>query len=219
MNPWLIGALAGGMAVPVAAALRTRLRTEAHRHADESGTPTRSHLWLLAALPLVSLLVAHALAERHNAGMTLVSCLSLPVLAALAAIDLDVHRLPDALTYPLALLAVFIAAAASLSTGDWPALLRAVLAGPALGAAYLLLLVVSPGGAGIGLGDVKLAVGLGVQLGWSSWTAVLTATMAGFVLGGVWAAVLLIGRRATRNTQIAFGPFMISGTVLTLLGG
>jgi len=219
MDPWLVGIIAGCVAAPVGVVLRAGLRTERHRYDDEVDTPARSHTWVLLALPLAALLVGHALAETHNAGVAFVYCLSLPVLTALAAIDLDVHRLPDKLTFPLVPLAIVIAAAASAFTGEWFAVVRAVLAGLALGAAYLVLLLVSPGGGGLGLGDVKLAVGLGVLLGWFSWYAVLVGTLSGFVLGGLWAAVLLISRRATRHSYIAFGPFMLGGAIIALLGG
>ncbi|GAB3499441.1 prepilin peptidase [Flexivirga sp.] len=217
MNSWLVGSIAGAVAIPVALLLRRRLRTAAHRYDDELDTPARHHAWVVVVLPVIVLLVGRALAESHNALLALAYCVSLPVFAALAAIDLDVHRLPDALTLRLAPVAVVIAAVASASTGDWFALLRAVLAGAALGAAYLVLLLVSRGGAGLGLGDVKLALGIGTLLGWFSWSAVLSGTLIGFILGGLWAAGLLITRRATRQTYIAFGPFMIGGTVLALL--
>ncbi|MBB2892575.1 prepilin peptidase [Flexivirga oryzae] len=219
MDPWLAGVIAGCVAAPVAVLLRTRLRTERHRRDDEADTPTRSHAWLLVALPVTALLVGHALTDTHSAGVAVAYCCSLPVLAALAAIDLDVHRLPDALTLPLVPLAILIAAVCSAVTGEWFPLLRAVLAGVCLPAAYLVMVLASPGGAGLGLGDVKLAAGLGVLLGRLSWSAVLAGTVSGFVLGGLWAAGLLLSRRATRHSHIAFGPFMIGGAIVALLGG
>lgn len=217
MNPWLTGGIAACVAIPVAILLRRELRTAAHRREDELDTPDRHHTWLLVVLPLAALLVGRALTESHNAGVAFAYCACLPVLAALAAIDLDVHRLPNALTFPLVPAAVLIAVVASAATGDWFAVLRAVLAGMALGATYLVLLLVSRGGAGLGLGDVKLAVGLGILLGWFSWSNVLSGTLIGFILGGLWATGLLVARRATRHTYIAFGPFMLGGTVIALL--
>lgn len=217
MNPWIAGVIACCVAVPIAILVRRRLRTAAHRREDELDSPPRHHLWLLIALPLAALLVGRAVTESQNAGAALAYCACLPVLTALTAIDLDVHRLPNALTFPLVPVAVLIAGIASVSTGHWFALLRAVLAGITLGAAYLVLLLISRGGAGLGLGDVKLAVGLGVLLGWFSWSTVLSATLIGFILGGLWAAGLLVTRRATRHTYIAFGPFMIGGTVIAFL--
>lgn len=217
MTPWLVGAIAGCVAIPVAVLLHRELRTGSHRRDDELETPPRRHLWVPLLLPVLALLVGHALTDSHNAGVALAYCLCLPVLAALTAIDLDVHRLPNALTFPLVPAAAVIAAVASVSTGHWFALVRALLAGMALGAAYLVLLLVSRGGAGLGLGDVKLAVGLGILLGWFSWSNVLSGTLIGFILGGLWSAGLLVSRRATRNTYIAFGPFMIGGAVLALL--
>lgn len=217
MTPWTAGAIACCVAIPIAILLRRQLRTAAHRRDDEVDTPPRRHLWLLIALPVAALLVGRAITESQNAGAALAYCACLPVLAALAAIDLDVHRLPNALTFPLAPVAVVIAGVASASTGHWFGLLRAVLAGVTLSAAYLVLLLISRGGVGLGLGDVKLAVGLGVLLGWFSWSHVLSGTLIGFILGGLWAAGLLMTRRATRHTYIAFGPFMIGGTVIAFL--
>src|SRR5665811_82043 len=88
-------------------------------------------------------------------------------------------------------------------TGQWGWLLRAVLAGGALFVVYLVLALVSPGGGGLGFGDVKLAGLLGLLLGWLGWGAVVVSVLAAFVIGGVIAMILLIARRASRSSHIA----------------
>lgn len=133
----------------------------------------------------------------------------------LAAIDLQVQRLPDRLTLPaypatLALLAV----AALLGHDGWP-LARAVFGGLALGGAYLLLGLIRPGG--IGGGDIKLAGLTGLALGWLGWRAVFGGAALGFVLAAVAGLALLAARRITLRSHISFGPFLIGGALLAML--
>jgi leader peptidase (prepilin peptidase)/N-methyltransferase len=41
----------------------------------------------------------------------------------------------------------------------------------------------------------------------------------GFIIGGVIALLLLITRKATRNTRIAFGPYICIGAMTVVLFG
>lgn len=93
-------------------------------------------------------------------------------------------------------------------------LLRTLFGGAILFGAYLMLHLAVP--AGMGLGDVKLAAVLGLYLGFMSWSHLLMATVLAFILGAVWSALLLITRRATLRTSVAFGPFMLLGAAVAL---
>ncbi|WP_326605522.1 A24 family peptidase [Streptomyces sp. NBC_01800] len=140
-----------------------------------------------------------------------------PVAVLLATIDRRVHRLPDRLTLPLAGAAVALLGGAALlpeHAGSW---LSALLGGLALGGFYFLLFLINPNG--MGFGDVKLALSLGVALGWYGWAIVFAGGFAGFVLGAVYGFGLVILRRAGRKTGIPFGPFMIAGALLGILFG
>ncbi|MGW1704261.1 prepilin peptidase [Streptomyces sp. NPDC002206] len=140
-----------------------------------------------------------------------------PVAVLLATIDRRVHRLPDRLTLPLAGAAVVLLGGAALlpeHAGSW---LSALLGGLALGGFYFLLFLINPNG--MGFGDVKLALSLGVALGWYGWAVVFAGGFAGFVLGAVYGFGLVILRRAGRRTGIPFGPFMIAGALLGILFG
>lgn len=135
----------------------------------------------------------------------------------LIVVDVASHRLPNAIispAYPLALGPMAILAAVDRDYSD---LLRAVLAGLALAAGYVVLALISP--TGLGLGDVKLAGLLGVVLGWYGWAEVLTGTIAAFIIGGLIAVVLLLTTAADRKTRLAFGPWMIAGAVVGLAWG
>ena len=136
---------------------------------------------------------------------------------ALAFIDLDTHRLPNAIVlpaYPVSLLLLGLAAA---GTGDGPALLRAALGGAAMFLFYLVLVLVAP--RSMGLGDVKLAGVLGLHLAFVGWGALAVGLFAAFVFGGVFGGALILLRRAGRKSAIPFGPWMIGGTGLALVAG
>jgi len=90
------------------------------------------------------------------------------------------------------------------------------LIGMAVAVAFFLgLLLVSP--AGIGPGDVKLAGPLGAYLGWLGAAAFVTGLMAAWLLAAATAIGLLLTRRATRKSEIPFGPFLIAGTLAVVL--
>lgn len=136
---------------------------------------------------------------------------------ALALIDIDVHRLPNAIVVPAYPLLALALAGAAWVTGDWAALGRAALGGVALFGFYLILVLVYP--AGMGWGDVKLAGVLGGVLGFVSWAAVVVGAFAGFALGAVVALGLMASGRGTRKTALPFGPFMLIGTAIGLVAG
>ncbi|GAA4625072.1 leader peptidase (prepilin peptidase)/N-methyltransferase [Cellulomonas oligotrophica] len=142
------------------------------------------------------------------------------ITVALTAIDLDVHRLPDAIvlpSYPVAAALLVLASADPGGTADWGALLRAGVGAAALFAFYFVLLVAYP--AGMGFGDVKLAGVLGLYLGWVGWGALVVGAFAAFLVGGVVGLALIARRRAGRRTQIAFGPWMLAGAWIGLVAG
>lgn len=141
--------------------------------------------------------------------------LLVPGMVLLAAVDRAVHRLPDVVTLPLAGLAVGglgVAALLPEAGGSWP---RALLAAVVLSAGYFVLFLVNP--RGMGLGDVKLALAVGGALGWYGWDAVLFGTFVGFLLAAGYGLVLVAARRATRESQVPMGPFMVLGALAALV--
>ncbi|MFJ4076607.1 prepilin peptidase [Curtobacterium sp. NPDC089991] len=139
------------------------------------------------------------------------------VSVALALIDLDVHRLPNAIVLPAyPVLAALLTAASALS-GDWGALLRAGTGLLVLGGGYLVLALAVPGG--MGLGDVKLAGVLGLVLAYLGWGPLAVGAFGAFVLGGSFAIGLMVAGRAKRGSGIPFGPWMLGGAWLGVFIG
>jgi leader peptidase (prepilin peptidase)/N-methyltransferase len=139
---------------------------------------------------------------------------------ALALIDLEHHRLPDALVLPSYTVAAVLLAVASWNPGgvpDWGSLGRAVAGGAALAFVYLVLVLIHPGG--MGLGDVKLAGLTGLYLGWFGWGSLVVGGFGAFLLGGAYSLVLVVLRRAGRRSGIPFGPWILLATLLGCLVG
>lgn len=136
---------------------------------------------------------------------------------ALAAIDLDTHRLPDAIVLPSYGVLGALLAGAAIATGDLEAAARAAAGAGILFAGYLALALISP--RGMGMGDVKLAGVIGLMLGWFGWAALAVGTLAAFLLGGLVGIGLILARRASRNTGIPFGPWMLGGAWVGILLG
>jgi leader peptidase (prepilin peptidase)/N-methyltransferase len=139
------------------------------------------------------------------------------VAIALALIDLDTHRLPNAIVLPSYLVIGVLLLLASGGSGDWSAMWRALIGGAAMYAFYFVAMVVYP--AGMGFGDVKLAGLLGLCLGWLGWGALVVGWFAAFLLGGSYAVGLLAARKADRRTGIAFGPWMLLGAAVGIGAG
>ncbi|WP_165063409.1 prepilin peptidase [Marisediminicola senii] len=136
---------------------------------------------------------------------------------ALALIDLDTHRLPNAIVLPSYPVALVLLAVASGVANDWGALLRAVIGGAVLFSAYLILALAVP--RGMGLGDVKLAGVLGIYLAWLGWGSLAVGAFGAFLLGGIFSIGLLVTKRASRSSGIPFGPWMIGGAALGFFFG
>jgi len=174
-----------------------------------------------ARYPLVELTTAvlfGLLGWHFGLHLVLIAYLYLAAISvALALIDIDVHRLPDALTlpsYPVAAVLLTVGALAAHEPFD---LARAAIGGAALFMLYAVLWFVYP--RGMGLGDVKLAGVLGMYLGYLGWGTLAVGAFFGFALGGVLGVTLMAIGRATRKSKIPFGPFMLAGAMAAVFFG
>ncbi|WP_424935997.1 MULTISPECIES: prepilin peptidase [Bacteria] len=139
------------------------------------------------------------------------------VALALIAVDIAEHRLPDRIVLPVLGVLLLLVVADAVGAGSAGLLRRAVLGALLLAGLYAALRMLSRGG--MGGGDVKLAAVIGLVLAWHGWRAFVVGAAAAFVLGALAAAVLLLARRADRETRIAFGPWMILGAVIGIPAG
>jgi leader peptidase (prepilin peptidase)/N-methyltransferase len=168
------------------------------------------------AVEVTTALLFGALAARVHPGLVLAAACWLALCSVpLAFIDAAVRRLPDVLTGPAFAGTALLLLAAAAAGGQWHILARAVLGGIALAGFYLILVVISP--SGMGMGDVKAAAAMGTMLAWPGWASLLVGGLAGFLFAAVYGIALLSCGRATRKQQIPFGPFAIAGAFLVIL--
>ncbi|WP_338749371.1 A24 family peptidase [Janibacter alittae] len=210
--PWTgVAALLGGA---VGLWCARWLRSQAYRYEDEFGLRTRGVGWVVTACVLLPALLV--LARPDEPLLATVQAVAGMSLVVLGAIDIDVFRLPDTITYPLAVGLVVALLGVAIVADDVGAWVRALLAGVTLGGFYLILVLIG-GGSGMGLGDAKLAPSLGMLLGYLSWPHVLLGSVVSFLLAGVAAVYLVVFTGAGRKSQLAFGPYLVAGTLLVLV--
>jgi leader peptidase (prepilin peptidase)/N-methyltransferase len=136
---------------------------------------------------------------------------------ALAMIDIDLLRLPDALTlpsYPVGLALLGIAALVDDLPGAY---LRALIGMSALALFYGIVWFIYP--AGMGFGDVKLAGVVGLYLAWLGWGQLFVGAFAAFLVGAVVSVTIVAIRGGGRKTRVPFGPFMLLGLLIGIFAG
>jgi leader peptidase (prepilin peptidase) / N-methyltransferase len=157
---------------------------------------------LVTALLLAGCVLAFGLTAE--AAMAAFFC---AVLVAVSAIDFDHRIIPNRIVLPATVVVLFANSARDLSP-EWA--LAALAASGFLFAAALAY------PAGMGMGDVKLALLMGAALG----RTVSVALMVGMLAALVPSVVLLVrhGSKA-RKMGIPFGPFLAIGSVVALFWG
>jgi leader peptidase (prepilin peptidase) / N-methyltransferase len=137
----------------------------------------------------------------------LIAALFCCVLVAVSAIDLRHRIIPNRIVLPATAVALPVQTLLHPSP-EW--------AIGALGASLFLFLAVLAYPAGMGMGDVKLALFMGAVLG----KAVAVAMMLGMVAALV-PGLFLLARHGSkaRKMAIPFGPFLAFGSVIALFWG
>jgi|GEM_PF-434652 len=152
-------------------------------------------------------LVDHKISERHLRLAWLI-LLALGGLAVL--IDLEHHLLPSRLIFPSLLLSILLVmVGGNLRPG--------IIGAAGWSASFAVLAVINPNG--LGWGDVKFAALLGFNCGASNLKLVLVAAFLALTFGGAAALFLIVrGSERGRHSEIPFGPFMLAGAIVSLLG-
>lgn len=142
------------------------------------------------------------------------------VAVCVVIIDYRLHKIPTKLVYPAAgVAAVALLVAAVVDNTMW-AFVRAGLGGLlASGFLWILVLFVP---AGMGQGDARLSLLVGLLLGWHGWPHIYLGLLAGFMFGSVFGIALVVIKRLSSRTrlreglktQIAFGPYLCAGALL-----
>jgi leader peptidase (prepilin peptidase)/N-methyltransferase len=205
----LLGALGGGLF----GLLADRLASRWPEH--EEGVGRRGLDWRTLVMAAAgALLCAGLLARWPDPPALLVLLPFAAALLVLLATDIDQHLLPDLLTLPMVGYAalVLVAGWSPLLAGKELGLASGLLAG--LGAPAVLFVSDRILHGGLGQGDLKLAISLGLLAG-------VTRLFVGFLLASLGFAVLLLAlmlvRRVGLRTFVPFGPVLIGAACVAML--
>jgi leader peptidase (prepilin peptidase) / N-methyltransferase len=152
---------------------------------------------------------------RFGPGTQLVvSSFFIAVLILVFVIDMRHRLILNVVTYPVAVIALVLSAVmpgASLVSS----LAGAALYGGFFMVMFLLAVLIYRRGDALGLGDVKLAVVIGLMTGFQ---LTVVALLAGVFLGGVSAVFALIRGRSNKDVM-PYGTALSVGAILTILYG
>ncbi|MCX6790868.1 MAG: prepilin peptidase [Candidatus Gribaldobacteria bacterium] len=122
--------------------------------------------------------------------------------------DLKYYLIPDQIIYS----AIIATLLFKIFFGwSWLILLAVLVAG---GFFFLIWLVSK--GAWMGFGDVKLAIFMGLFLGWP---LILVALFLAFFIGAIIGLILMLLKQKGIKSEIPFGPFLIIATCLAFVWG
>jgi leader peptidase (prepilin peptidase) / N-methyltransferase len=137
-------------------------------------------------------------------------------------IDLEFRIIPNRLTLRLPLVLVSLLVCAAAIDGAWTDLRRALIAGVVVPGVMFGLsegFRALRGQAGIGMGDVKLAISIGLVVGYLGGLHLVVFAYGSMISAVVIALALLLAGRARLATRIPFGPYLAIGSLLAVLAG
>jgi leader peptidase (prepilin peptidase) / N-methyltransferase len=164
--------------------------------------------WRYPAVELATaVLVAGCVAKFGLSLHTLAAAIFCVALVAISAIDIERRIVPNRIVLPATVVVLALMLAWKPSV-EWPA--------AGFGAALFLFLAALAYPSGMGMGDVKLALLLGVAVGRSVPVALLAGMLAALVPSAV-----LFARHgsAARKMGIPFAPFLALGGIVALFAG
>ena len=83
-------------------------------------------------------------------------------------------------------------------------------------ATFFLFIVLISKGRWMGIGDIKLAFFMGLFLGFPN---ILIALFLSFLIGAIIGIGLILANKKTLKSEVPFGPFLVTGTFITLFFG
>ncbi len=157
--------------------------------------------------------------EINSIVLLVVRSIFVLVLVQVIFFDFEHHLILDRVMFPAMALALLVSLSPLLGSGvglwhqDWWV---GIVMGLAAGVLFLLLALAGSAifkAEALGFGDVKLALFMGLLLGWPY---TLSALFYGVLLAAIGAVAFIVVHRSLKGT-IAYGPYLALGALLVLL--
>lgn len=168
------------------------------------------HSPIASYYPLVELAGGVLTVLVISSQLSVISLILAYFLLAVFVSDWLYQTIPDQIVYPAIILTGFY-----LLITNYGLLITNLFSGLAA-AGFFGALVWLTKGKGMGLGDVKLAGSMGLILGWPR---IALAIILAFLTGAIVGVILVLLNKKTMRSQIAFGPFLIAATFISLFWG
>jgi len=173
---------------------------------------------LITALTFVALFYRYSLSVDFCAAAYIMS-----ILIAVFLIDMEHRIIPDGLVItglagglPLIIYNVF-KPVQIYGTREW----WNPLIGMVTGSGFLFLIaiigfIIYKSDDAMGMGDVKIFAPIGIFLGWRM---TITALLLSVFICGIFSLILIASSKKKKRDTIPFGPFIVTGTFITLMWG
>ena len=202
------GLVCGGVAIWLARAIPGEMELE------EKPRPT---WWWLSAVA-VGGVYGWSLANAIDSWALLPAFLAFAAATlGLALIDLDHQLIPNRVLFPSIGIVAVLLVIGAFAEEQGENLVRAAIAAVAYFTFLLIVALVARGG--FGMGDVKLALLLGLTLGFRSWSAFAVGVVLAIMLGGIASILLLVVGRKGRKAKFAYGPYLVLGAWVAVVWG
>jgi leader peptidase (prepilin peptidase) / N-methyltransferase len=134
------------------------------------------------------------------------------VMVPVTLVDLETRLIATKLVYPSALVTAVLLFGAAVAESNYWAFFTAMMAGAGAWSFIWLLHLIYP--IGMGGGDARLCLMLGMACGWFGWTQAILGIMIGFVIGSLVGIPYGIVTKQYLKAQLPFGPWLGLGAVL-----
>lgn len=124
--------------------------------------------------------------------------------------DIFFQEIPDEISLPTILLTGIVSYFGMLHTG------KSLFIAFAIPVLFFGILFLGSRGRWLGGGDVRLGAIMGFALGWPN---ILTGLFLAYLMGSIYSLIGLATKQLSRRSPIPFGPFLLSGTYITIFWG
>lgn len=129
--------------------------------------------------------------------------------------DLKYYLVADQIIYPAIIISLLFDIYLWVSSGQLSVLISSLIASLIAGGFFLIIILISKG-KWMGMGDVKIGILMGLIL---NVPQIFVALFLAFMIGAIVSIILLILKKKNLKSEIPFGPFLVSATLLTLFFG
>ncbi len=136
---------------------------------------------------------------------------------AICYIDMRHHIIPNRIVYTTLFASVALLGIAAIADNSADSLVRALIGMVGASGFFFIVWFIYP--KGMGYGDVRLALLIGLFTGWIGIGNVFLGVMAGLLLGAVSGLFFVVLRFVGMKDPIPYGPFLIAGAFVSIFFG